>query len=143
MSQVEQLQQELSAKLGEIEAICADYKYEASPTLLLRHSAGPSKSRLVSNDDLNKVVLCIAELGGIGEVVEDEQEPIAWRSIAVWPDTIRVGNVVGKNESDDTHDSKEQAEAVCKLLEKEGFGGNGHVFPISTRVEPVFESEKP
>ena len=63
--------------------------------------------------------------------------------VAVWPDAIRVGNVVGKNESDDTHDSKEQAEAVCKLLEKEGFGGDGNVFPISTRVEPVFESEKP
>ena len=76
MSQVEQLQQELSAKLGEIEAICADYKYEASRTLLLRHSAGPSKSLLVSNDDLNKVILCIAELGGIGEVVEDEEKEI-------------------------------------------------------------------
>ena len=74
MSQVEQLHQELSAKLGEIEAICADYKYEVSPTLLLRHSAGPSKSLLVSNDDLNKVVLCIAELGNIGEVVKDDEE---------------------------------------------------------------------
>ena len=28
---------------------------------------------LLSNDDLNKAVLCIAELGGIGEVVEDEE----------------------------------------------------------------------
>mgnify|MGYP003441159932 CR=1 FL=1 len=77
MNKVEQLHQELSAKLGEIEAICADYKYEVTPTLLLRHAAGPSKSILLSNDDdLNKVVLCIAELGNIGEVVKDEEEEI-------------------------------------------------------------------
>ncbi len=74
MSNLESLQAELSAKLGEMEAICADYGYEVTPTLLLRHSAGPRKSMLVSNDDLNKVVLCIAELGNIGEVVEDESE---------------------------------------------------------------------
>lgn len=60
-----------------------------------------------------------------------------YRSIAVWPDTIKVGNVVGKNESDDTHDTKEQAEGVCRLLRKHGFGGEGKVFPVSTRVEPV------
>ena len=142
MSQVKQLGTELSSKIAEMEAICKEHGYEVTPTLLLRHNNGPTFSMLLSNDDLNKVVLCIAELGGIGEVVNDDPEPIAWRSIAVWPDTIRVGNVVGKNESDDTHDSKEQAEAVCKLLEKEGFGGEGRAFPISTRVEPVFESEK-
>ena len=60
-----------------------------------------------------------------------------FKSIAVWPDTINVGHIVGKNESEDTHDSKEQAEGVCRLLERLGFGGNGKVFPISTRVEPV------
>lgn len=74
MSKVEQLHQELSAKLGEIEAICADYKYDVTPTLLLRHTLGPSRSILLSNDDLNKVVLCIAELGNIGEVVKDDEE---------------------------------------------------------------------
>jgi hypothetical protein len=66
-----------------------------------------------------------------------EPKPKAWRSIAVWPDTISVGNVVGRNESDDTHDSEEAAEAVCLLLERHGFGGNREVFPVSTRVEPV------
>ncbi len=62
-----------------------------------------------------------------------------WRSIAVWPDTIRVGHIVGKNESDDTHDSREAAEWVCRLLLRHGFGGDGEVFPVSTRVEPVLE----
>ncbi len=74
MSNVESLQAELSEKLNEMEEICAEYGYEVTPTLLLRHNAGPRKSMLVSNDDLNKVVLCIAELGNIGEVVEDESE---------------------------------------------------------------------
>ena len=60
-----------------------------------------------------------------------------WRSIAVWPDTISVGNEVGKNESVDTHDSEERARAVCLLLEQNGFGGGSGVFPVSTRVEPV------
>lgn len=60
-----------------------------------------------------------------------------YKSIAVWPDTIKVGNVVGKNESEDTHDTEDQAEGVCRLLRRHGFGGDGKVFPISTRVEPV------
>lgn len=60
-----------------------------------------------------------------------------FKSIAVWPDTIKVGNVEGKNESVDTHETKGQAEGVCRLLERQGFGGDGKVFPISTRVEPV------
>lgn len=60
-----------------------------------------------------------------------------WKSIAVWPDTIKVGNTVGKNESFDFHNSKEAAYAVCKLLQKHGFGGDGEVLPLSTRVEEV------
>lgn len=67
-----------------------------------------------------------------------DPKPKAWRSIAVWPDTIRVGHIVGKNESDDTHSSRAEAEAVCGLLRKHGFGGDGKVFPVSTRVEPVW-----
>lgn len=73
MSLIEELHARLSEKLAEMEAICAEYKYEVTPTLLLRHDNGPNVSLLISNDDLNKVVLCIAELGEIGEVVEDEQ----------------------------------------------------------------------
>lgn len=62
-----------------------------------------------------------------------------YRSIAVWPDTIKVGNVAGKNESDDIHDTEEQAAAVCKMLERDGYGGDREVFPLSTRVEPIAE----
>ena len=57
-----------------MEVICTAYRYEVTPTLLLRHDRGPTFSMLLSNDDLTKVVLCIAEKGGIGEVVEDDTE---------------------------------------------------------------------
>ncbi len=76
MSQVKQLGAELSSKIAEMEAICKEHGYEVTPTLLLRHEKGPDFSMLVSNDDLNKVVLCIAEKGNIGEVVKDEEEEI-------------------------------------------------------------------
>lgn len=74
MGKVEELHARLSEKLAEMEEIVSEYGYEVTPTLLLRHDRGPSHSMLISNDDLNKVVLCIAELGGIGEVVQDEPE---------------------------------------------------------------------
>jgi hypothetical protein len=66
-----------------------------------------------------------------------QEKEVPHKSIVVWPDTISVGNVEGKNESVDTHPSKGAAEAVCAKLRKEGFGGDKKVFPLSTRVEPV------
>jgi uncharacterized protein YcgL (UPF0745 family) len=77
MSQVKQLSEELSIKLEEMEAICKEHGYDVVPTLLLRHEGGPTFSMLLSNDDLNKVVLCIAELGNIGEVVEDKEGEVS------------------------------------------------------------------
>lgn len=70
-------------------------------------------------------------------VATDCSSSLRWRSIAIWPDTIKVGNVIGKNESDDIHDSYDAAEAVCLLLEQHGFGGQRKVFPVATRVEPT------
>jgi hypothetical protein len=79
-----------------------------------------------------------AKLSGIlGSSSYTRLKPQRARSIAVWPDTISIGNVVGKNESSDEHDSPEAAYAVCRLLERDGFGGERKVFPISTRVEPI------
>lgn len=58
-----------------------------------------------------------------------------WKSIAVWPPEVKCGNV--NNESSDTHETQGQAEAVCRGLRREGYGGQGKIFPISTRVEEV------
>jgi hypothetical protein len=73
MSGLESLQAELTLKLSEIDAICADYGYDATPTLLLRHSKGASSSILMGNDSLGKVVLTIAELGDTGK--KSDQSP--------------------------------------------------------------------
>jgi len=66
MSGLQSLQAQLTLKLSEIDAICAEYGYDATPTLLLRHTKGASSSILISNDSLGKVALCIAELGDVG-----------------------------------------------------------------------------
>jgi hypothetical protein len=66
MSSLQSFQAMLTLKLNEIDAICHDWGYNASPTLLLRHPDGAAKSILLSNDSLIKVVLCIAELADTG-----------------------------------------------------------------------------
>ncbi len=59
-----------------------------------------------------------------------------FKSIAVWPADACVGSTTENvNETADTHDTREQAEAVCRMLRREGLGGNGQIFPLSTRVE--------
>lgn len=34
----------------------------------------------------------------------------------------------------DTHETREEAEAVCRLLEKEGYSGEGDWFPVRTWI---------
>jgi len=58
-----------------------------------------------------------------------------WRSIAVWPPEVSCGSE--RNESYDTHSTKEAAEAVCRGLMREGLGGDRAIFPLSVRVEPL------
>lgn len=61
---------------------------------------------------------------------------MSWKSIAIWPPGT-CHNAMGSDESDDLHDTEEQALAICRMLRRHGFGGDGNVFPISTRVEEV------
>jgi hypothetical protein len=64
----------------------------------------------------------------------------AWRSNAEWPCGLIHNGVGGPpaNITEDGHDTKEQAEAVCRMLERDGFGGERVHFPIRTWVEPIF-----
>ena len=62
-----------------------------------------------------------------------EPKPVRrFTSVAVWPNGTLCD---GLDISTDTHATREQAEAVCSLLAKEGLGGEGKIFPLSTRVE--------
>jgi hypothetical protein len=60
---------------------------------------------------------------------------IQYRSVARWPDSVKLGNV--NNESADLHGSREAAQAVCTRLAMEGFGGDRLIFPLKVWVEEV------
>ena len=63
-----------------------------------------------------------------------------WESKAIWPHPeVSTGNT--ENSSTDTHTSEEQARFVCDALKREGLGGEGLIFPISTRVKEVTEGD--
>ena len=57
---------------------------------------------------------------------------IRWVSHADWP----AGTCTGDH-SDDTHDTRSQAESVCMMLRTMGFGGDRKICPLKTWVEPV------
>ncbi len=51
----------------------------------------------------------------------------------MWPDDAMVG------ETEDGHDTYEQARAVCDMLERDGLGGRHKFFPLWTRVDKILE----
>lgn len=62
--------------------------------------------------------------------------PTRYRSVAIWPKGCfdSIGN-----RSEDSHHSKEAAEAVCHILMRDGAGGEGKFFPIKVYAEPIEE----
>jgi hypothetical protein len=56
-----------------------------------------------------------------------------WISHARWPLNVYRGEH-GDGISTDTHLSEAEAKAVCRGLEREGFGGQARAFPIETWV---------
>lgn len=60
-----------------------------------------------------------------------------WKSVAVWPKGVGINLGNHENKSEDTHDCPVFAARICAALEQNGFGGNGKIFPLSTRVEIV------
>lgn len=58
-----------------------------------------------------------------------------WRSCAEWPEGYTPGLPGGI--STDDHSTAGQAQAVCEMLERAGFGGDSNIFPIRTWVEAI------
>ena len=59
-----------------------------------------------------------------------------WTSNAQWPE----GAIVQRRATDKTidyHETEMAAQAVCRMLERDGLGGEGKVFPLRTWVEHV------
>lgn len=56
-------------------------------------------------------------------------------SHAEWPEGV-CRDMFGKPHSQDTHESQSAAEKICRLLERDGYAGQGEYFPIRTWTEP-------
>lgn len=68
---------------------------------------------------------------------------MSWQSNAQWPLDVYRGPY-GDGISTDTHRSQEEAEAVCRLLKRDGFGGERKHFPIRTWVsQPTTQDTRP
>ena len=61
-----------------------------------------------------------------------------WKSIVVWDPKLGFQD----NETVDYHDTKEAAEAVCRMIQRQGLGGEGIHFPVKTRVESLKTKEE-
>lgn len=66
-------------------------------------------------------------------------QPFHFKSCANWPKG--TFSAIG-DKSEDTHQSLEAAVAICKLLRKQGAGGDGVSFPLATWVEEYQGNEK-
>ena len=64
-----------------------------------------------------------------------------FKSCAEWPEgslaTTRSNNITV-----DFHRTKEAATAVCRMLDRDGLGGEGKIFPTRTWVEPAPPKEE-
>ena len=58
-----------------------------------------------------------------------------YKSNAQWSEGMMDG--FDNDISTDKHGTESMAQCVCRALEREGFGGEGKVFPIRTWVSPV------
>jgi hypothetical protein len=72
-----------------------------------------------------KIVACLGE-----------SDMNKWSSNAQWPLDVYRG-MDGTGITTDTHRTEKEAKAVCRLLEREGFGGERKHFPIRTWTEKV------
>lgn len=76
---------------------------------------------------------CLAALGS----------PIGFLSCVQWPDgLLSFAYEDHGNTTRDRHDTREQAEAVCKMIEREGLGGERCHFPVKTWVEEILPENK-
>lgn len=97
---------------------------------------------IVSDEGIRALMIAFAAAVStrLDEIVEDQRKGkklVGYKSIAVWPKTVSTGTA--NHESDDRHDTREGAEHICHRLRMEGLGGERKVFPISTRVEEIWE----
>lgn len=56
------------------------------------------------------------------------------KSFAKWPEGTTG---LSDDTTFDTHETESAAAAVCRMLERDGFGGEGKIFPLMTWTAPA------
>lgn len=59
-----------------------------------------------------------------------------FRSHAQWPKGA-VRQQRAANHTTDGHETEAAAQAVCRMLERDGLGGEGEIFPLKTWTEDL------
>jgi len=65
-----------------------------------------------------------------------------WKSRAMWPADADLCPSDYRFITDDNHQTEKMARAVAYMLTKDGFGGDGKIFPLATWIEPIIEEVK-
>ena len=60
-----------------------------------------------------------------------------YKSVAIYSENSGVSNTYGEPRTEDIHDDLSSAYAVCKMLNKYGYGGDRKIYPLKTFVEPI------
>lgn len=81
------------------------------------------------------------EYGQSGTVVYMDEFKVRtgrWLSNAMWPAGTIVGGTILQNDqiTSDFHSSRKEARSICQMLMRDGFGGDGKIFPVKVWVEP-------
>ena len=72
---------------------------------------------------------------------QPEKKEKKYQSNAEWPQGV-YDYGARKNVSTDLHFTEEEAQGICNLLTKHGFGGQGKHYPVRTWVSESQEAEK-
>ena len=67
-----------------------------------------------------------------------------YRSHARWKEGTVAFSMDGSQITTDDHYSEEEAQGVCRMLERDGYGGDNKLYPVETWVTPIpFEEQYP
>ena len=99
------------------------------------YKRGVIRQQIIENHDVGS-----HEVMDLQPMLKALFQPKAYISHARWPADVYTG-IDGTSISKDKHGTPEEAHAVCERLKRDGFGGEGKHFPISTWVLEVEASE--
>ena len=92
---------------------------------------GVAAAREVAAEDSGEGARVVSERAGVGG---EWGCAVNWTSNAQWPKGL-ICQRRANDKTTDFHPTEAAARAVCRMLERDGLGGEGKVFPLRTWVE--------